>query len=140
MPSSLNEVVFDTTVVSVRQAITRQALAELYDVEVFMEDHAEKMVVQIERKVAADFKENIYWMVGYPASWWQHFKRDVLIPLTANPSTWLGRWLFEQACKVNLERKEFERDVWTRICPHLEIPANKPGPHVIWLKSDTVDK
>lgn len=90
--------------------------------------------LSIEARMLAGGKEVVTWTVYRPSTWWQHFKRDVLVPLTKHPSTGVGRRVRAWAEDVEEEKLHFEQSVYTRFCPHIAVPDQRT--HIEFVLND----
>lgn len=55
----------------------------------------------------------------WPADWWQAFKER-----------WFPNWVLRR-WPVRYETIDIDRTIYTRFCPHVKIPDNRP--HISWL-------
>jgi hypothetical protein len=138
-PSALHlgkAVLLDKEMVGAIHVIPRSHWIQSHNPRVFVEERVDELIVKVEAEVLAADPVTIYWEVRYPASWWDHFKKDVLLPLTRNPSTQLGKRLYQWAWDWKWERASHKETVNRRVCPHLDVPPTPQGrSHVEWLTS-----
>lgn len=125
-------VFINTEVVRGREMVLDSTLDSAINTKVFLEAVVDGLVIEVERRVAATQPEHIYFHRKVPRTWWDHFKRDVLLPLTENPSTRLGErilgWVFST---ISFEEIEVDRTVYRKVCPHLDLGDRYR--HVEWL-------
>ena len=100
------------------------------------EDALGDTVISVEKRVVGTHPVYVSFYSSWPATWWQHFKQDVIQPLTRGSVTPFGKWLDRWANKVRRTEHEREQTVYQHFCPHIETPDKKAhmefllhGPH-----------
>lgn len=126
----MKSVMFDISKVSAQHLIPR---SQLYwdDKEVAIRDALDGVIVEVEKKVLVSQPVYLSYYAAAPASWWQHFKRDVLC--WGTPVTWVGWWIHQKIRDSVKYETIIDREdtVHQRVCPHLPVSDYKA--HVEFL-------
>lgn len=119
----IREVSFEKLKVAVQVNYSLKELAFLRnhaEVETRIDQHSQRLVIQLTSFVLAKRREDLTESVYYPADWWQAFK-----------ARWFPRWALKRwptrTIMLNITTVYY-------CCPHADIPNNgRYDAHFMWL-------
>lgn len=126
-----DELVAEKILISTRKVLTSVQLDDM-ELRTWKNDITDGIVLEIRGYILAGCPRVITLQASYPASWWDHFKRDVLTKVVAKPLTPIGYWFRDRVTWKDTS-KSLHQEVHAKVCPH---GSEQKGEHARWLTKE----